>query len=69
MIDHAVRVLLSLVALLHLTSLAFAAEQDQPDIVLVMADDMGYSDIGCYGSEISTPNLDRLAAKDRKSVV
>ena len=39
MIDHAVRVLLSLVALLHLTSLAFAAEQDQPDIVLVMADD------------------------------
>ena len=26
-----------------------------------MADDMGYSDIGCYGSEIPTPNLDRLA--------
>ncbi len=31
-----------------------------PDIVLIMADDMGYSDIGCFGGEIETPNLDRL---------
>ena len=35
----------------------------KPDIVLVMADDMGYSDIGCYGSEIDTPHIDRLAAE------
>ncbi len=34
----------------------------RPDIVVIMADDMGFSDIGCYGSEIATPNLDRLAA-------
>ncbi|TVT25004.1 arylsulfatase [Amycolatopsis acidiphila] len=34
----------------------------KPDIVLVLADDMGFSDIGCYGGEVSTPNLDRLAA-------
>lgn len=34
----------------------------RPNIVLIMADDMGFSDIGCYGSEIATPNLDRLAA-------
>ncbi|MHC4442632.1 MAG: arylsulfatase [Planctomycetota bacterium] len=34
---------------------------DRPNIVLIMADDMGYSDIGCYGSEISTPTLDKLA--------
>ena len=34
----------------------------QPNIVLIMADDMGFSDIGCYGGEIQTPNLDRLAA-------
>ncbi len=34
----------------------------KPNIVLILVDDMGFSDIGCYGSEISTPNLDRLAA-------
>lgn len=34
----------------------------RPNVVLIMADDMGYSDIGCYGGEIRTPNLDRLAA-------
>ena len=34
----------------------------RPNIVLIMADDMGYSDIGCFGSEIATPNLDSLAA-------
>ncbi len=33
----------------------------RPNIVLIMADDMGFSDIGCYGSEIQTPNLDSLA--------
>ncbi len=34
----------------------------QPNIILILADDMGFSDIGCFGSEIATPNLDRLAA-------
>lgn len=33
----------------------------RPNIIIIMADDMGYSDIGCYGSEIQTPNLDQLA--------
>ena len=33
-----------------------------PNIIIIMADDMGYSDIGCFGSEIATPNLDSLAA-------
>jgi arylsulfatase A-like enzyme len=32
-----------------------------PNILLILVDDMGYSDIGCYGGEISTPNIDRLA--------
>ena len=33
-----------------------------PNIILIMADDMGFSDIGCYGGEIETPNIDKLAA-------
>jgi arylsulfatase len=38
------------------------ASRSKPNIVLIMVDDMGFSDIGCYGGEINTPNLDRLAA-------
>ncbi|WP_169305286.1 arylsulfatase [Coraliomargarita akajimensis] len=37
----------------------FAVER--PNIILILADDMGYSDIACYGGEIETPNIDRLA--------
>ena len=32
-----------------------------PNVLLIMADDLGYSDLGCYGGEIQTPHLDRLA--------
>ena len=35
---------------------------DRPNIIVIMSDDMGYSDIGCFGGEIETPNLDSLAA-------
>jgi arylsulfatase A-like enzyme len=42
-------------------ALAPAANTKRPNIILMMADDMGFSDLGCYGSEISTPNLDSLA--------
>ena len=38
------------------------AVKSKPNIVLIMVDDMGFSDIGCYGGEIRTPNLDNLAA-------
>ena len=59
----------------HLTSITFpllliitiltscsSESSKRPNIVIIMADDMGFSDIGPYGSEINTPNLDRLAA-------
>jgi arylsulfatase len=39
-----------------------ARAAEKPDIIVFLADDMGYSDIGCYGGEIATPNLDKLAA-------
>src|SRR4051794_7855355 len=38
-----------------------AAESSGPNVLVIVADDMGFSDAGCYGGEISTPNLDSLA--------
>ncbi|NND96973.1 MAG: arylsulfatase [Pirellulaceae bacterium] len=49
--------------LLSLLLVGAAIAADKPNIIYIMSDDMGFSDIGCYGSEIETPNLDRLADK------
>lgn len=40
-----------------------AVQAKRPNVLLILNDDMGFSDIGCYGGEIDTPNLDRLAAQ------
>lgn len=50
---------------LGIGSHAAAAEPGRtakPNLIIIMADDMGFSDLGCYGSEIATPNIDQLAA-------
>ncbi len=44
-------------------SVALGGDDQRPNIVLIMSDDMGFSDIGCYGSEIRTPHLDALAGR------
>jgi arylsulfatase A-like enzyme len=40
-----------------------AAVAPRPNVLLILADDLGFSDIGCYGSEVHTPNIDKLAAE------
>ncbi len=42
---------------------AARAAESRPNILLILADDLGYSDPGCYGGEIATPNIDRLASR------
>lgn len=44
-----------------LFGLSLAAAADKPNVIFILADDLGYSDLGCYGGEIQTPNLDGLA--------
>ena len=44
-------------------------DQSRPNIILIMGDDIGFSDIGAYGSEIKTPNLDLLAQEGRPGCV
>ena len=51
--------------LLVIVSCLFCSEvnaADKPNVIIILADDMGFSDIGCYGGEIETPNIDALAA-------
>src|SRR5205823_2250388 len=57
---HRIAAALALLALLAGPGRSPAAER--PNILVILSDDMGFSDLGCYGGEIRTPNLDALAA-------
>lgn len=60
---------MEIIRLIHIVFLALFAgflganahAADCPNVILIMGDDIGFSDLGCFGSEIETPNLDRLA--------
>ncbi|MDC0050043.1 arylsulfatase [Verrucomicrobia bacterium] len=54
-----IRILLGALFLCAFSSMA--AKASRPNIILIMCDDMGWSDIGCYGGEVQTPTLDRMA--------
>jgi arylsulfatase len=53
---------LVIAVLSFLTILSEARSQDQPNITGILADDLGYCDLGCYGGEIATPNIDALTS-------
>lgn len=55
---------IALVAMMMVSSAIHAAEPLRPNIVVILADDIGYGDLGCYGAtKIKTPNLDKLATQ------
>src|SRR5439155_9583960 len=51
-----------LVCLANQAAAADPPADSKPNVLIILADDLGFSDLGCYGSEIRTPNLDQLAA-------
>jgi len=53
--------LLTVICTLLMTALPICAAADRPNVVVILADDLGFSDIGSYGGEIATPHLDQLA--------
>ena len=50
------------ICIIFIPQSVFSQKQKKPNIIVILTDDMGFSDIGCFGSEIKTPNIDKLAA-------
>jgi arylsulfatase A-like enzyme len=59
---HMKKIIIAVLLILSLRTFGIS-KRDHPNIIVIFGDDIGFSDLGCYGSEISTPNLDRLAGK------
>ena len=58
---------IALLTALLLTAALPAVAADKPNVVLIFVDDLGYSDVGAFGSKLHrTPNIDRMAAEGRK---
>lgn len=55
-----------LAMLFALIPAAYGARADKPNVVIIFADDQGYGDLGCFGSKIETPNIDRMAKEGRR---
>ena len=60
------RWVLGLIAVCFACASLIEAEADRPNILLILVDDLGYSDLGCFGGEIETPHIDRLASEGLK---
>ena len=60
--------LAAICTILALGSFRVAPAAERPNVLLILADDLGYSDLGCYGGEIATPNLDELSANGLRYV-
>jgi arylsulfatase A-like enzyme len=59
--------LLYILLLAHLIAVSALAADQRPNVVLILADDLGYGDVGCYGAtKVKTPNIDRLASEGRR---
>jgi len=57
------RIIRCVIVCIILATAPFAVAQEKPNVVMILADDIGYGDIGIYGGKIPTPNINRLRAK------